>query len=447
MTALEPLNALNASADSQEETSECFARATEVLKAQDGLRKLVFTAPTSPDADGAIIIDGKPYIDFSSNDSLGLAHHPALMHAAVAATQSEGTSSASSRLILGSSTRIRSLETTVARWQKTEAALVFNSGYQLNCCLPSALAQPGDVFFMDKACHASLVDGVILACAKTREVTFKRFQHQDFAHLARLLAQTPVKGQRWIVTESLFSMGGDVTRLPDLCTLAAQFQGRIILDEAHAVGLYGGSQNRFSGFANTVPNPLRGTIALVIGTFGKALGSQGAFVAAPQELIDWLVQSARGFVYSTALPPGVIAASQAALELVLTSDALQNRLFNVIDSFNAALSASENLGASAASESCGLVLPKIGATRSHIVPVMCGSNTAALMAQAVLQAKGLWVHAIRPPTVKPGQAMLRISLSARHAPEQVQALVSGLQGVLVNSKLTKWANCYESVSF
>ncbi|MEB3207252.1 MAG: 8-amino-7-oxononanoate synthase [Vampirovibrionales bacterium] len=383
----------------------------ETLRRSDRYRTLQSGDRVIDEMGAWICVNGVQLADFSSNDSLGLSQHKVLKRAAIDAIEQYGTGGASARLIAGSSRLSERLEETLAQWEGMPAARLFTSGYQLNVGLLSALAQPSDVFFLDRQCHASLIDGARVA-ATNRHVSFKRYRHLDMQDLTRCLEKTPCTGQRWIVTESLFSMSGGISDLSAVCDVADAFEGRVIVDEAHASGAYG-LAHRWSGLVAS--QGVSDRVALQVGTAGKALGSHGAWVAGSQDLMDWLSNTCRSFIYTTALPPATLAATLAAIDLLKTQDTLPRQLHANIDYF-------WQLMAACPQGHPGLKPPPSPEARAHIIAVVLGDNASALKASDALQAAGCYIRAIRPPTVPEGEAMLRISLSAAHSKAQIERL-------------------------
>lgn len=349
--------------------------------------------------------DGPWLVDFSSNDYLGLSRHPDLIARAGLWTERHGAGSGASRLVTGTLAAYAAVEAKLARFKGAEAALVFNAGFQANATILPALIEllsgAGDVIlYADRLNHASLHHGI--AASGLRQ---QRFRHNDIGHLRDLLARDAAKpGQRLIVSESVFSMDGDRAPLGDLIATARAFGARLYLDEAHATGILG-PQGR--GLAAMFP----GEVDLVMGTLGKALGGFGAYVAGSRAIIDYLVNRCAGFIYSTALPPSVFGALDAALDLVPGMDDERRRALDHADRFRRA--------AKARGFSCG-------ASDTQIVPLMTGGNDATLAAQARLEEAGALAIAIRPPTVPEGEARLRLSFSAAHGTDDVAQLIAAL---------------------
>ncbi|MEM9568493.1 MAG: 8-amino-7-oxononanoate synthase [Cyanobacteria bacterium P01_E01_bin.34] len=350
--------------------------------------------------DGAKVRVGDRWlVNFSSNDYLGLAQHPVLKVAAVGATQLHGTGSGASRLVTGSSDRFSTLERTIADWKATDDAVVFNSGYQANIGVLGALTKRGDCIFFDALAHASLRDGIGLSRANAYE-----FPHNDVAYLETLLQKHTSQGVRAIVTESVFSMDGDLAPLASLLALARSHDCLLIVDEAHSVGVFG-----HQGAGLCAQLQLHDERLIQVGTCGKALGSFGAYIACCLPVAELLRNRARSFIYTTALPPATVAATQAAIAHVCqNSSHFQQQLLTHRRYLE------ERLGVH---------------THSQIVPMVLGSSVRAQAASQQLEDRGFWVQAIRPPTVPHGTARLRISLSAIHTVEQLDTLCTELQAI------------------
>ncbi|WP_041376851.1 8-amino-7-oxononanoate synthase [Polaromonas naphthalenivorans] len=359
---------------------------------------------------------GQPARDllaFCSNDYLGLANHPALVRALAEGAQLYGAGSGASHLISGHSEAHAALEADLAAWLApcipNAQALYFCTGYMANLALLTALGGANATIFADKLNHASLVDGALLAKA-----TLQRYAHKSLAVLARQLAacDTPIK---LIVTDAVFSMDGDVADLPELLALAERFDAWLVVDDAHGFGVLGeegrGSLSHFGLCSERL---------ICMGTLGKAAGVGGAFVAAHPSIIDWLVQTARPYIYTTAAPPAVAHALRESLRLIGGTEGDQRRkqLQQLISQLRSQLA--ELI---AAQPALGWHLAD---SSTAIQPLIVGSNEAALALAAALDAQGLWVPAIRPPTVPAGTARLRITLSASHSADDVRQLVDAL---------------------
>jgi len=361
--------------------------------------------PVRPDGAGRIRRDGRMLINFSSNDYLGLSAHPLLVERACDWTQRWGAGSKASRLVCGTLDLHAEVEAKLARLKGTEAALLLNSGWQANAAILPALFDRdllgGDALvFTDRLNHASLHHGC--AAAGVRQI---RFRHNDLDHLDSLLAQragTP--GARFIVTESVFSMDGDRADVPALAELAEKHGAFLFLDEAHATGVLGPNGMGLAGTA-------RGRVDLAMGTFSKALGGFGAYVAGSKALCDYLVNRCGGLIYATALPPAVLGAMDAALDLVPTLDAERSRLHAAADRLRGAFG---DLGIDT------------GESSTQIVPAIVGAEDAALALSRRLEERGVLGIAIRPPTVPAGTSRLRFALSAAHDGADLDALIGAV---------------------
>jgi 8-amino-7-oxononanoate synthase len=344
-------------------------------------------------------------IDFSSNDYLGLASHPRVIQAVVDAVERGGVGSTGSRLLRGDRESFAEIERRFAAFKGAERALYFSSGYLANLAVLSTFAEGGDVILSDARNHASLIDAGRLSSA--RRIVFP---HKDVAALAQLLSRPPSSGHTFVVTESLFSMDGDVPPLAEYAELSRLHDATLIVDEAHAVGIYG---TRGSGLLEE--HGLDAAACVSINTAGKALGVSGAFVAGPAWAIDYLIQRARPFVFSTAAPPALAAAIGASLDVIAAEPDRRTQLMDRVKRLRAAMSAS------------GLPVP---ASFSQIIPVVIGENERALDAAAALQAQGFDVRAIRPPSVAPGTARLRISVNVTLTDEAIDSFVRALVAVV-----------------
>jgi 8-amino-7-oxononanoate synthase len=337
--------------------------------------------------------EGRRLVNLASNNYLGLAGHPAVSEAMARAAR-RGAGATASRLVAGTDPEVLELEERIAAFDGAEDALVFGSGYLANVGVLSALVGRDDVVFSDRLNHASIIDGVRLSRA-----TVHRYEHADAEHLETLLARTDPAGRRLIVTESVFSMDGDVAPLEAIAGLAERYGAALVVDEAHAGGVFGPEGQ---GYVHELG--LEGRVDLTIGTFGKAFGVYGAYVSGRRLWIDYLVNTCRTFVFTTGLPPAVIGGIGAALELVREAGDLRSRLRAAATRFRARF---EELGL----DSCG--------STTQIVPAVVGENEAALAFARILEARGVLGVAIRPPTVPEGTARIRFSLTAAHTEEHV----------------------------
>ena len=356
-----------------------------------------------------IVLDHQELVNFGSNDYLGLAADPRLAAAGIAAIEQQGVGSGASPLISGRDKVHRRLEIRLAKFEGTEAALVFPSGFAANLGTISALVGPGDVVFSDAKNHASLWDGCRLSRADVRV-----YPHGDAEQLDRLLSRLTKYRRRLIVTDGLFSMDGDVAPLCELADVAQRHEAMLLVDEAHATGVLG---NVGRGAADLLRVEHRVTVR--IGTLSKALGCSGGFVAGSHSLIDWLVNRARPYIYSTAAPCAIAAAAIAALDIVKLEPQRRREL----------LARAETLRRMLARQGWSL-----GRSTSQIVPVIVGEPERAVELSAWLRSRGLLVPAIRPPTVPEGEACLRISLTCGHTEEMIEQLVEAMQAAAESTR-------------
>jgi 8-amino-7-oxononanoate synthase len=371
-----------------------LAAALERIDARHERRRL---NPAALAPDGRLERDGATLIDFSSNDYLGLAHHPLLVERAAEWAARYGAGAGASRLVTGTHEAHLAVEARIAAFKGAEAALLFPSGWHCNAAVLAALlkAAPGTLLFTDRLIHASLHAGA----AGHRQI---RFRHNDCDHLEELLAAND-GGPKLIVTESVFSMDGDRADIARLAAIAKAHDAFLYIDEAHATGVLG---PRGRGISAAHPGA-----DLVMGTFSKALGCFGAYVAGSRALIDYLVNACGGFIFSTAPPPAMLGAIDAALELVPGMDAERARLARHGDHLRARLEAAA-IGT--------------GASSTQIVPAIVGEAADALALTAALQEDGLLAAAIRPPTVPPGTSRLRLALRATHAESDIDRLADAI---------------------
>jgi 8-amino-7-oxononanoate synthase len=344
------------------------------------------------------VANGRAVVDFSSNDYLGLAHHPAIAAAMSECAFRTGAGSSASHLITGHGIEHERLEEELAAFTGRERALLFSTGYMANLGVMTTLADRGELVLLDRLSHASIIDGALLSGAR-----FKRYQHADVEAAERLS-----EGASVIATDGVFSMDGDVAPLGQLAATAAAHGAWLVVDDAHGIGVLG---KRGRGASEDQP---ASDVPVLVGTLGKAFGSFGAFVAGSRDLIELLIQKARSYIYTTALPQPVAAASRKALELVQREAWRRERVLALTVRFRKkALEARVPLMESG----------------TPIQPVVLGSSQAVLKAQAELLEAGFRVVAIRAPTVPSGSERLRITLSAAHTEEQVDALVASIAAV------------------
>jgi 8-amino-7-oxononanoate synthase len=354
-------------------------------------------------ADGPWLETGsRRLLSFCSNDYLGLAQHPQLVDALVRAARAEGVGSTSAHLICGHRNVHAKLEEALAAWTGRERALLFSTGYMANLGVLQALLARGDVCVQDKLNHACLLDGAKLSGAE-----LKRYPHADVAAAARQLAAHPAAAAL-LATDGVFSMDGDSAPLRELAQLCAREQATLMVDDAHGFGVLGDDGAGSLSAANLSQRE----VPLLMATLGKALGCSGAFVAGPAALIDGLVQFARPYIYTTAMPPALAAAALKAVQLAQSEAWRREKLATLIVRFRRG--------------AAELGLP-LAASSSAIQPLLLGSAEAALAAAQALDRHGLLVTAIRPPTVPAGQARLRITLSAAHEEAHVDRLLGALE--------------------
>ncbi len=343
---------------------------------------------------GRVRVAGRVLLNLSANDYLGLAQDPRLIAAAQAAASRWGVGAGASRLVVGHLALHEAVEAQLAAFKGTETAVIFSTGYMANLGVISALMGPKDVIFSDRLNHASLMDGIKLSGA-----ALQRFPHRDLNRLEKFLQKTPEGKKRLIVSDSVFSVDGDLAPLTDLVNLKERYGAWLMIDEAHATGVLG---ERGAGLAQALG--LTDRVDIHMGTFSKALGSLGGYVAGERRLIDYLHNRARSFIYSTALPPPVLGAIGKALEIVLKEPERRAYLLGEAQGFRQAL------------KQAGLDTLR---SETQIVPVLVGDNARTLDFAARLKDQGLMAVGLRPPTVQPGKARVRFSLSAAHSPEDL----------------------------
>ncbi|WP_459557033.1 aminotransferase class I/II-fold pyridoxal phosphate-dependent enzyme [Lacunimicrobium album] len=350
--------------------------------------------------------DGRVVIDFASNDYLGLAHHPDVVAAAKNAADAYGVGARASPLISGLTPAHTQLIQALCDFEGAEAALLFSSGYAANVGVLSALAGPEDVIYSDRLNHACLIDGAKLSGAR-----FRVYRHGELDRLQKELANAGEFRRRFIVTDGVFSMDGDLAPLKELVDLAEKYDAEVIVDEAHGTGVYG-------------PN-LRGAcdhfvvsdrVLAKVGTLSKAIGGQGAFVVGSRELIDYLWNSARTQMFSTALSPVLCAAATASLRIIRSDNERQRRLRNNVHQLRDALHS--------------LALTVLGDRDSPIVPIILQSPTLALQRHQALLDEGFLVGCVRPPTVPAGTSRLRMTVNAEHTTDDIERLAMMLKGLL-----------------
>ncbi len=345
--------------------------------------------------------DGREYLSFCSNDYLGLANDQRIVEAFQQAALLHGVGSGASHLVNGHNQEHELLEEDLAKFTGRERALVFSTGYMANLGIINALVGKGDAVFEDKLNHASLIDGGLSSSAE-----FVRYRHNDMDHLQSQLEKSQAQ-RKLIVTDGVFSMDGDIAKLKQMSQLAAEHNGWVMVDDAHGIGVLGeqgrGTVDQLNCSVDDVP--------VLVGTLGKAFGTFGAFVAGSEALIEYLIQFSRTYIYTTALPAAVAAATRASLGIVMQEQQRRDHLVELVNYFRA----------KAASR--GICLME---SSTPIQPVMVGDEAEAMAVSARLEQQGIWVTAIRPPTVPAGTSRLRVTLSAQHNKEHIDQLIHAL---------------------
>jgi len=383
-----------------ERTSLRSALERELRSIDDsGLRRFLRCIESAQDT--SVRIDGRDYLLFCSNNYLGLANHPEVVAAAREAVEQYGASAVSSRLVSGHMRAHQHLEDRIAGWKGTEAALAFSTGYQANIGVITSLVGRGDLVVSDELNHASIIDGCRLARAQTAV-----YRHCDVEQLERILTAAGNAQRVLVVTESVFSMDGDHAPLANIAAVARHYGAWIMVDEAHAAGVFG------PGGAGLVAQlGLHDGVDIHMGTLGKALGSFGAYVAGSRVLIDQLINRARSFIFTTGLPPAAAAAAEAAIDVCSREPERARGL----------LARAAELGARL--RSAGLNVPHVD---SQILPIIIGQVRPTVDTAEALLGRGIYVAAIRPPTVAEGTSRLRLSLMATHSRKQIDAVAQAL---------------------
>ena len=357
------------------------------------------------------MIDEQRYLSFCSNDYLGLANHPEVIQALQQGAADYGVGSGAAHLVSGHSRAHHALEEDLAEFTHRPRALLFSTGYMANLGVVSALAQRSDTVYEDRLNHASLIDAALLSQARLR-----RYPHVDLVTLEKWLADDATE-HKWIISDGVFSMDGDLAPLPQLAALASQHDATLIIDDAHGFGVLGkqggGIAEHFAVSAMQVP--------VLIGTLGKAFGTFGAFVAGSDELIETLIQHARSYIYTTALPPAIAQATRVSLRLVQTEDWRRIHLGALCARFRAGM---EQLGFTS------MLTPFSMGVTTPIQPLIVGDAAFALALSQALLKRGILISAIRPPTVPQGSARLRITFSANHSEAHIDTLLEVLSELL-----------------
>ncbi len=359
-----------------------------------------------------INVDGKVLTNFCSNDYLGLANHPDVIDACKKGIDLYGVGSGASHLVVGHSHAHHALEEELAEFTGRSRALLFSSGYMANVGTLTAIMTKKDNVFEDKLNHASLLDGGLFSGAK-----FKRYPHLDIARLSELLRQKPEVGNSFVISDGVFSMDGDCAKLPRLIDLTKSTQAQLILDDAHGFGVLGRKGGGLVEYYQNCGYYINEeNLPILIGTLGKAFGTQGAFVAGSEELIETLIQYCRPYIYTTAIAPALAEATRCSLQLVQEETWRREYLASLIKTFR---------------ESCQQLGYSLTESFTPIQGIILGDAGTSLKASKFLEEQGLFVSAIRPPTVPSGTSRLRITLSATHTEEQLQRLLDGFEKLLL----------------
>jgi glycine C-acetyltransferase len=381
-------------------TDDFFSSSLADLERDGLLRQLkVFS-----ECDGRTVThDGSKYLLFCSNDYLGLSQDVRVKFAFIEGAQAYGFGSGGSRLISGTRPPHVALENAVKNYLKTPAALLFNSGYAANTGIIPALAGKGDAILADKLNHASILDGCLLSRAE-----LFRYPHKDMEALEKLLIKTSSAPKRWIITDGLFSMDGDTAPLDAICGLAKKYDARVYVDDAHAFGVLGdGGRGTPSVYG------VEGMVDILVGTLGKAAGGMGAFVAGEKAIVDFILNKARSYIFSTSMPPAVAQANVAALEILAAGDDERRRFLEIVRAFHNGLK-SQNLATG---------------HESYIMPIVLGGARKALDAAERLWEKGIYIQAVRPPAVLEGGARLRLTLSLSQTAEDRQRVIEAIRDI------------------
>ena len=359
---------------------------------------------TIESAQGSYVqINGKSYLSFCSNNYLGLADHPRIKQAAIAAINQYGWGTGASRLVAGNMILHQELEKKIADFKGTEAALLFPTGYMANVGALCALVGREDIVIGDKLNHASIIDG-----CRQSGATFRVYPHNDVSQLESLLQRSSKHRRRLVVTDSVFSMDGDTAPLPEIVEITQKYDAILMIDDAHAMGVFGRH-----GKGMIEHYGLEGKIDIIMGSLSKAIGSIGGFITGNKDLIDFFKNKARSFIYTTALPPAACAASLAGLTLIQEDTTLIDKLWENIRYLRSRLSK---------------FISNISG-ESPIIPIIIGSAEDALNVSTRLYENGILIPAIRPPTVPLGTSRLRVSLMATHSKEDINRLIDTLKNI------------------
>lgn len=378
---------------------EIFKEEINLIKQAGLYRELkVLDSPV----DAVVNISGREYINFSSNNYLGLATHPEIKKAAIEAIEKWGSGSGASRLICGTSRAAYELEEELAKFKSAESAIVFSTGYMANLGVITSIVGKDDVVIIDKLNHASIIDGCRMSGA-----TVRAYNHCDMDSLEKILKVSHKYRRRLIITDALFSMEGDIAPLTEIAELGEKYDALTMVDEAHSTGVFGET-----GAGLVQQFGLTGKIDIQMGTLSKAVGCVGGYVAGSKDLIEFLRNKARSFIYSTALPQSDYASSKKSIEIIKSNPQLRKQLRDNITYFKSKL---DKLGLDTLN------------SQSQIIPIVIGDPKKTIETANRLQEKGLLIMGIRPPTVKRATSRLRISIMATHTKEQLDRCIEELR--------------------
>ena len=351
--------------------------------------------------DASMLVDGKRVMAYASNDYLGLANHPKVVAAAMRALKRYGLGAAASHMVSGHMRAHHELEEKLGDYVGLPKALLFSSGYAANIGILTALSGRGDTIYADKLNHACLNDGALLSRAN-----FKRYPHCNLARLESMLADTKGTGRKVIVTDAVFSMDGDIAPLPELLKLAETYDALLVIDDAHGFGVLG-----YQGKGSLEHFNLKSERIVYMATLGKSAGGYGAFVAGHEDIVEWILQSARTYIFTTATPPAIAAAMQASLEVMQEDRERLKHLRMLIDFFG---------------DSLKLKYARLPYSQTAIQPILIGDNATTMAFAEALRERHMLVPAIRPPTVPIGTARLRVSITAAHTVDDLFDLITAL---------------------
>ncbi len=354
--------------------------------------------------DRTIVLEGKELLNFCSNNYLGLANDKRLLKAAQESMKTEGFGAGASRLVCGNMAAHQELEEKMCQFKKSEGCLVFSSGYMANIGIISALFSKDDIIFSDRLNHASIVDGIKLSGAK-----FKRYPHSDMKALEKMLKEFKEIKRKVIITDSIFSMDGDIAPLDEIVRLAKKYKSLVMIDEAHALGVIGKNGRGLAEHFDVEKD-----IDIQMGTFSKAVGSFGAYCCGKKELMDELINKARSFIYTTGLPPAVCAASSKGIDIIQQEEALRKKLWDNTYFIRGELT------------SAGFDTQY---SQTPIIPIVVKDSDLALEFSKRLVKEGVFISAIRPPTVPNNTARMRLSITAKHTKDDCEKVVEVLKKV------------------